>query len=302
MKVSIVIPAYNEEDCIERCIKSVLNQNYKDLEVILVDDGSTDKTVEIAKKYPIKIIKGQHEGNSVAKNLGWREAKGDIVIFIDADMVIHPNYVSETVKCYKKKGVGGTAHREQPFNKNPSFIARMLNLRKAIGLTHKPICIKSCRRFFLKTVGGYDPDFGYYDDWELGIKIENSGYKVVWSRGKVWHEDIEKLDQLIRQCRWMGKSITFKKYKLNATKKLLYTLLCTGLPLFIFLLFLGFPFWIFGAIGVFSFLAIESYRTLKIFFFSKKLESFLTFLFDYITMTFVFIGFVDKLFGKTVKI
>jgi hypothetical protein len=108
----------------------------------------------------------------------------------------------------------------------------------------------------------------------------------------------------------MGRSITFKKYKLDATKKLFYTLLSAFLPIYIilFLAFfyptssLGFILWIMGLIGLISFFSLELYRSFRIFFYSKDPASFLTPIFDYITMTFVFMGFVDKLFGKGVKI
>ncbi|MFQ6056542.1 MAG: glycosyltransferase family 2 protein, partial [Methanosarcinales archaeon] len=202
--------------------------------------------------------------------------------------------------CFKDN-VGAAAHKELLFNKNPSLIARMLNLRGVLGKTYRPIYVKACYRKFIETLKGFDPSFGYFVDWELGVRIENEGYKVVWTKGKIWHEEISKFNRLIKQCRWMGKSITFKKYKANATKKLLYSLVCTGLPIFFLLLFLRFPFWILGTMGILSFLAIELYRTSKIFFNSRKLESLLTPFFDYISMTFVFLGFIDKLFGKGVK-
>ncbi len=302
MKASIVIPAYNEEDCIKRCIEAVLNQNHKDLEVILVDDGSTDRTVNIAKEYSIKIVKGKHEGNSAAKNLGWKKAKGNIVIFIDADMVIHPNYVSETLKCYEDGKLGGTTHVELLFNKNPSFIARMLNLRSEIGALKDPICVKSCRRNFIETIGGFNHSTGYFDDWELGKRIKQKGYKIVWTKGKVWHEEIEKLSSLIKQNRWLGKSIGFKEYRMKMAKKLFYTLLCVGVPIYILFLFLGFPFWVLGAIGLFLFLGVELDRLFKILFKTKKLKSVFIPIFDWLFMNFVFIGILDRhIFGRGVK-
>jgi len=302
MKASIIIPTYNEEDCIERCIKAVLNQNHKDLEVILVDDGSTDKTAEIAKRYPIKIVKGKHGGNSAAKNFGWKKAKGDVVIFIDADMVIHPKYVYETLKCYEDKKIGGTTHIESRFNKKPSFIARMLTLRKIIGELMDPICVKACRRNFINTIGGFNSNLGYFDDWELGMRIKKEGYNVVWTKGKVWHEEIEKLKDLIKQNRWYGKSIGFKEYKMKMIKKFSYSLLCFGIPIYILFLFLGFPFWVFGVIGLFLFLAVELNRLFKIFFYTKNLESLFIPMFDWLFESIVFIGILDRhLFGKGVK-
>lgn len=89
-KISIITPAYNAEKYIERCIKSVLNQTYSNIEHIIVDDGSTDKTAEICdlyqKKYEsIKIIHKKNEGVSKARNTAILEAKGDFILFADAD-------------------------------------------------------------------------------------------------------------------------------------------------------------------------------------------------------------------------
>lgn len=88
--ISVIIPAYNVEDYIAECLDSVLNQTYKDLEIIIVDDGSTDKTPQIlmdyAQKDPrIRVLKQQNSGQSCARNRGIREAKGEYIIFVDSD-------------------------------------------------------------------------------------------------------------------------------------------------------------------------------------------------------------------------
>jgi len=299
-RVSLIIPAYNEEDSIGNLLKSLMKQTYKPHEIIVVDDGSTDNTVMVARRFPVKIIRGQHKGCGPAKNLGWKKARGDVIIFLDADMVVGPNYIKETVKCYDNPIVGGTAHVEKPLNKKPNFIARMLYLRKFLGSTWKPLFVKSVRGDILERIGPYDSDFGFYDDWELGTRIENGGLKMAWSKGDVWHEDIESLNSLFKQCRWMGRSVTFKRYKINALKKILYTILITGLPLYILFLFFD-QLRYFGIFGLVLFSVVEMIKTLKILYYSKKFESLLTFIFDYMTATFNFIGMIDKLINSKLK-
>ncbi|MBD5359291.1 MAG: glycosyltransferase family 2 protein [Bacteroides sp.] len=88
--ISVIIPAYNVQDYIAECLDSILNQTYKDLEIIVVDDGSTDSTPQIleeyAKKYPqIRILTQQNSGQSSARNNGLREAEGEEIIFVDSD-------------------------------------------------------------------------------------------------------------------------------------------------------------------------------------------------------------------------
>ena len=86
--VSVVIPLYNKERTIRRCVRSVLNQTYKDLEILIVDDGSTDKSIKQLATFSdsrIKIIKTHHQGVSVARNIGIRQSLGEFVALIDAD-------------------------------------------------------------------------------------------------------------------------------------------------------------------------------------------------------------------------
>ncbi|MDO4967209.1 MAG: glycosyltransferase family A protein [Candidatus Saccharibacteria bacterium] len=99
MKVSIIIPIYNKEKYLERCIKSVLAQSHSDLEIILVDDGSTDNSLEICKKYKkdkrTKIFHQENKGVSSARNVGLKNMTGERVIFIDADDYIEKGYIKK---------------------------------------------------------------------------------------------------------------------------------------------------------------------------------------------------------------
>lgn len=92
LKFSIIIPAYNAEKTVEKCIKSVKEQTYSNWEVILIDDGSSDKTAEIAKKTlsHCNVITKQNEGVSSSRNLGITLSKGDYLLFLDADDYLPP--------------------------------------------------------------------------------------------------------------------------------------------------------------------------------------------------------------------
>ena len=99
-KFSIIVPVYNCQDYIARCIESVLNQNTKDMELILINDGSTDNTKEIIKQYAkenelIKIINKKNAGVSRARNDGLKKATGKYVLFLDADDYLSENYIKE---------------------------------------------------------------------------------------------------------------------------------------------------------------------------------------------------------------
>lgn len=96
--VTIVVPVYNLEDCVEACLESILKQEYKNFEVILVNDGSTDGSLQILKTYAQKdprfhIISQQNAGLSVARNAGLRQARGEFIAFVDGDDHLDPLYL-----------------------------------------------------------------------------------------------------------------------------------------------------------------------------------------------------------------
>lgn len=100
--VSVIIPAFNRESFVASCIRSVLSQTYKNIEILLVDDGSTDRThwrfVEFAKQDPrITIFSQENRGVSSARNLGLSNAKGTYIYFLDSDDYIRPNLIRECV-------------------------------------------------------------------------------------------------------------------------------------------------------------------------------------------------------------
>lgn len=97
-KFSIIIPVYNVEKYIKECLDSVLNQTYKDYEVIVVNDGTKDNSIEIAKEYPFKIINQKNQGLSVARNTGVKHAKGEYILFLDSDDYLEKDTLKEIEK------------------------------------------------------------------------------------------------------------------------------------------------------------------------------------------------------------
>ena len=105
--VSIIVPIYNSEKTIERCIKSIINQTYSNIEIILIDDGSTDKTEFICKKYEeederITFVKRDNSGVSNARNYGIKISKGKYIQFVDSDDYIDKYFVEKMVKSIEK--------------------------------------------------------------------------------------------------------------------------------------------------------------------------------------------------------
>ncbi len=111
MKVSVVIPAYNEEPYIAACIESLLNQEEPAYEIIIVDNNSTDKTKEIAEKYSVKIVSEKKQGITFARNKGFELATGDIIARTDADTRVRKDWIKKIKEHFKDKdllGLSGT--------------------------------------------------------------------------------------------------------------------------------------------------------------------------------------------------
>ena len=105
--ISIIVPVYNVEDYIDKCLRSIVNQTYKDIEIILINDGSTDSSGDICLKWQeadnrIIYIKKKNEGQGAARNLGVKIAKGDYLTFVDADDWIEENAIACLYESEKK--------------------------------------------------------------------------------------------------------------------------------------------------------------------------------------------------------
>lgn len=105
-KISVIIPVFNDERRIEESINSVLNQTYDNLELIVINDGSTDRTLEKVQKYSdkrMKVFTQENQGTGQARNKGLKEAAGDFICFVDSDDTIEPDFLEEMSKLIKQQ-------------------------------------------------------------------------------------------------------------------------------------------------------------------------------------------------------
>ena len=103
LKISVVVPVFNSEKYLEKCIDSIINQTYKNIEIILINDGSSDKSEEICNSYlktykNIKLINQSNSGVSVARNNGLKSSTGDYVLFVDSDDWLEKDMLEIMVK------------------------------------------------------------------------------------------------------------------------------------------------------------------------------------------------------------
>src|SRR5688500_11953753 len=111
--ISVIIPTFNEEDNIKSCLDSLLDQSYEPIEIIVVDDGSTDKTVSIIESLPVTLIKQSHKGPALARNNGANKAKGEVYVFIDADMTFSKEFIKDLISPILDSEYKGTFSKEE---------------------------------------------------------------------------------------------------------------------------------------------------------------------------------------------
>lgn len=195
--VSIIIPAYNEQSAIGNCLKSVRDSDYKNIEVFVVDDFSSDKTGFVARdfarkhKLNLKVLKNKsHKERGVTRNLGAKEAGGRYLLFIDADMKVGEKVISECVKLIKKDSdIGAIIIPEQSYGEG--FWAKCRALEKKCYLGDDRI---EAARFFKKEVfwkvGGWDVSMISGEDWDLTRKIRGK-YKVGRITAEILHNEYD---------------------------------------------------------------------------------------------------------------
>lgn len=120
--VSVIIPAYNEADFIEPTLQSVLDQKHSDLELIVVPNGCTDNTAEIASRYTPKVFDTNERGIGRAKNIGFEKATGEIIAFLDADSQMMQGLIKNIIEALEGKYIGG---KSRIFPSNPTLGAKL---------------------------------------------------------------------------------------------------------------------------------------------------------------------------------
>lgn len=121
--VSIIVPIYNTYEFLEECLQSIISQTYKNIEIILIDDGSTDNSDQICKRYiekytNIKYIYQTNQGVSVARNRGINEANGEYIYFLDSDDKIENTFIENSIKCAKENNADFVIVACNVMNKN----------------------------------------------------------------------------------------------------------------------------------------------------------------------------------------
>lgn len=223
-KVSVVVCSYNGAATLRRCLESLMEVDYPDYEVVLVDDGSTDDTPEIAADFPQILYRRQeNRGLSVARNVGAELANGEIVAYTDSDCEADPHwlrYLVQAMEDQQVEAIGGpnitpigsswTAYCVAASPGNPSHV--MLDDHHA---EHVPGCNMAFKRSTLLGIGGFDPQFRQAgDDVDICWRFLDADLPIGYASGAmVWHHRRPSVKAYARQQKGYGRSEAMVHFK-----------------------------------------------------------------------------------------
>jgi glycosyltransferase involved in cell wall biosynthesis len=169
---SIVIPCHNHGRYLNEAIESALTQTYRPIEVIVVDDGSTDNSAEVAGRYPVTLVTQKNQGAGAALNHGIRVARGQYLVRLDADDKLHPAFVERCIQVLEE-------HAEPAFvytwvilfgARDGIFLSKPYDLcRLKLGNYIPGAAV--IRREAIRAVGGFDTSLTWLEDWDLWLSL-----------------------------------------------------------------------------------------------------------------------------------
>ena len=194
IEVSVVIPVYNGEKTLSACIESVLDQTFKDYEVIFVNNNSTDRTAEILKKYPVRAVFEAVRIRGTARDTGIKSANGKIIVCTDADCIFEKDWLEKLTKPLIEEREVASQGSEKPVFLNFWTKAQQLksenHFNKIIEKGYVE-CVDTknfaIQKDVLAKIGNFNKNIHVAEDMDLCLRLFLNGYKIKFSNAVVMH-------------------------------------------------------------------------------------------------------------------
>ncbi|MDO8537291.1 MAG: glycosyltransferase [archaeon] len=225
-KISICVLTHNSEKTIKECIESIEKIDYPNFELIIVDDNSKDKTIEIAKikknSINIKLIEIK-EKTKIGKlrNIAVQNSSGEIIAFTDSDCTVQKNWLKELIKGFSDEKTAGAGGPNLTLKENSDFqkcignfyeffsvigAQYVKNSENIIEVKHNPSCNSAYRKKILEEINGFNENIASNEDPELDFRIRKKGYTLLFNpKAIVFHHRKKNLAEFFRQAEWFGK-------------------------------------------------------------------------------------------------
>lgn len=217
IKVSVIVPTYNEEKHIRACLDSIIENDLKEIEIIVINDGSTDSTKEILEEYKnkydiIKVIEKENEGQGSARNIGIDLAKGEFLTFVDADDEIHNNMLSKMYEKLQKEQADICVCDYFEINKDNKVVKKAIpqkteDIKKDYIVSIAGPCNKLIRTEILKKNSLYFPKTGIYEDIAMVPLIATYTNKIVYLEEPLYYYYIRQ-GSTMRQTKFNEKLLS----------------------------------------------------------------------------------------------
>ncbi len=187
--VSVVVPVYNNAAFIGKCIEGIRSSQYDNYEIIIVDDASSDGTVDVVEKFDVNLIKlKKRESANYCRNIGADEAKGDILLFVDSDVVVEPETLGEVAKIFSEGKLDAVVGVYSVSNEYENLVSRYKNLwiRYSYIISDASVdwifgAISAIKKSVFLQVKGFNRDLhskNGTDDLELGKRLASENYAI----------------------------------------------------------------------------------------------------------------------------
>ncbi|MBS3054182.1 MAG: glycosyltransferase family 2 protein [Candidatus Aenigmarchaeota archaeon] len=217
--ISVVVPAYNCRGTIDRCIQALKNLDFKNYEIIIVDDGSTDGTQDMLKKAAsgkMRCMRQENAGPAAARNTGAKAARGEILAFTDSDCVPYPGWLDHVARQFADKGVVGVEGAIET-----DRMAVLTQSVKSEGGRFLTANMFYRKKDFLAE-GGFDERFrrAFREDTDMAIRMMSLGRIVYEPTSKVYHipRDVTLFSLIKRQELYFYEPLFFKKHGSRASR------------------------------------------------------------------------------------
>lgn len=217
-KISVVVPAYNEEKYIACCLRALSEQDCDSYEVIVVDNASTDGTSKVAMEFANRVVQEPVKGVAWARQRGWKEARGEIVAFTDADTIVPRNWLYEIEKSFKNSVLAVYGPVYLDCNGVEGWLAKhaFTLFLKINHFLRRPNVVGSnfaAKQSTLEAVGGFDLSIPSAEDVELGLRLLKLG-KIEFNQNMI----VRTSPRHLRAGYWRF----FKHHALNYASMMLF--------------------------------------------------------------------------------
>lgn len=202
--VSVIVPTYNSGQTLNECLSALASQNYKDIEIIVTDSFSKDKTKEIARKFTDKIIDAL--SLALARKRGVELSRGKYILFLDSDQIIDPDTIALSVRACEEGGFDGVTHFERSKIYRNTFVERLINYDKWIfhsAQDDHPIYGTAEPRFFkaefAKRIDFLDNPPITFELAIINLKMRQLGAKIKFIDAYIYHYETPTFWQVARK-------------------------------------------------------------------------------------------------------